>query len=101
MAGAFVGRNTWQFLLTTLGGSTIGDVTSWVLDPIVSPRISSPSMQTWTVALTGEVLSFGSGALFANGLVRGVAIRNGQVVANDKLWRVKPAAGPTSGSVNL
>ena len=99
--GAFVGRNTWQFLLTTLGGSTIGDVTPYVLDPIISPRISNPSMQTWTVALTSDVLAIGSGALFQNGLVRAVAIRNGQVVANDKLWRVKPAAGPTSGYVTL
>lgn len=100
MPGAFVGANAWQFLITDLGGSVLADVTEHVLDPVIGPRISNPHIQTWTVALTPEVLSLGS-ALFANGLRRGVAIRNGTAVANDKLWNIKPAAGPTSGYVTL
>lgn len=86
--------------MTDLGGSVLADCTPFVLDPVISPRISNPSLQQWTVPLTPDVLAVGS-ALFANGLRRAIAIRNGTVVANSKLWRVKPAAGPTSGYVTL
>lgn len=89
----FVDRHDWQFLLADRSNSTLADVTAYVLDPVVSPRLSVPSLQTWRVPCVPEALSAG----FLNGQRRGIAIRDGQVVANDLLWRTKPAGGPTSG----
>lgn len=89
----FVSTHTWQFLLADRSNSVLADLSGYVLDPVVSPRLSVPSMQTWTVPCVPEAI----GAGFLTGQRRGIAIRDGQVVANDILWRTKPAGGPTSG----
>jgi hypothetical protein len=94
----FVSTPTWQFLIANNSNSVIADLSGYVLNPIVSPRLSAPSLQTWTVPLTSSVLAFGA---FEAGQRRGIAIRNGQVVANDILWRVKPTGGPNSAYATL
>jgi len=94
----FVSNPTWQFLIANNSNSVLADLSNYVLDPVVSPRLSVPSLQTWTLPLTSTVLGFG---VFEAGLRRGIAIRNGQVVANDILWRVKPTGGPGSAYVAL
>ena len=96
MAGAFVGRNAWQFLATDLAGSVLADITPWALDPLIGPRISNPTISEYVFALTPDCLATVGPAVFANGRRRIVAIRNGQPVANDKVWRIKPAGGPLS-----
>lgn len=101
MPGAFVGRNTWQFIATDLGGSPVADITPVTLDPLIAPRISNPCMSEYVFALTPSFLTTYGAAVFANGLRRVVAFRNGQPVANDKVWRIKPAGGPTSGYVRV
>jgi len=94
----FVSNPTWQFLIANNSNSVIADLSNYVLDPVVSPRLSVPSLQTWTLPLTSTVLGFG---VFSAGERRGIAIRNGQVVANDILWRVSPAGGPDSAYATL
>lgn len=94
----FVSNPTWQFFIADNSNSVLADLSNYVLDPVVSPRLSVPSLQTWTLPLTSTVLGFG---VFEAGLRRGIAIRNGQVVANDILWRVKPAGGPDSAYATL
>lgn len=94
----FVTNPTWQFLIANNSNSVLADLSNYVLDPVVSPRLSVPSLQTWTLPLTSTVLGFG---VFEAGQRRGIAIRNGQVVANDILWRVKPSGGPDSAYATL
>lgn len=89
----FVSAHTWQFLLADRSNSVLADLSGYALDPVVSARLSVPSMQTWTIPCIPEAL----GAGFLTGQRRGIAIRDGQVVANDILWRTKPAGGPNSG----
>ena len=89
----FVSSHTWQFLLADLNNGVLADLSDYVLDPVVSPRLSVPSMQTWMLPAVPEAL----GAGFLAGQRRAIAIRDGQVVANDLLRRTAPAGGPTSG----
>jgi len=94
----FATNETWQFLIANNANSVIADLSGYVLDPVVSPRLSSPSLMSWTLPLTPTVLGLGA---FPAGERRGIAIRNGQVVANDILWRAKPTGGPNSGYATL
>lgn len=89
----FVDTHDWQFLLADRSNSVLADLSRYLIDPVVSPRLSVPPMQTWTFPCVPEAL----GAGFVTGQRRAIAIRDGQVVANDLLWRTKPAGGPTSG----
>jgi hypothetical protein len=91
---------TYQFKVANRSNAILGDVSGYVLSPVISPRLSVQSMQTWRVPLVPAVLAMSGGdgyPLFQAGMRRLLAYRNGQLVANDLLWRAKPEGGPDSG----
>jgi len=94
----FATSPTWEFLIQDNAGGDVADLSAYVMSPSVGPRLSQPSLQTWRLPLIPEVLALGP---FEAGLHRGVAIRNGDVVANDILWRVKPQGGPSDAYADL
>lgn len=97
----YVGTNEWEFIVTDLDGGQLANITDVALNPQVGPRISNPTISEYLIPLTPTVLTTYGAALFKNGQRRIVALRNGVPVANDKVWRIKPAAGPTSGYVTM
>lgn len=101
MPGVYAGENDWQFLGTDMGGSVIADLTPYALDPLIGPRISNPHIAEYLFALTPEAVATIGPAVFQTGLRRIVALRNGVPVSNTKVWRIKPAGGPTSGYVKV
>ena len=89
----FVSEHEWQFLLVDNANNVLADLSDYCDSPLISPRLSNPSMQGWTLPAIPAVTGAGWTPLTR----RGVAIRNGQVVGNDLLWRTRPAGDELRG----